>query len=539
MILPSRDEFVRLAADHDVVPVAREVYADLATPISAFMALAQGAQHAFLLESVIGGERLGRYSFLGIGDREVVSARGHEVVVENGGVSGEYADDPLRVVARELGAGSVARVPGLPLFVGGAVGYVGYETASTFERVPRHENDVLGVPDFTFMMADVVVAFDHARRVMQVIAPVRPGGAPDIAYNAALARIDSYLKRIDEGPRGAELGAYGVQVPVPMDAHTTREQFMDQVTRAKEHIAAGDIFQVVLSQRYSAPYEGDGLDLYRVLRAVNPSPYMFYVRTRDVTLVGSSPEPLVRVEGDTVLTRPLAGTRPRGTTPAEDGRLRADLLADEKERAEHVMLVDLGRNDVGRVSKPGSVSVDELMEVEYYSHVMHIVSNVTGTLAEGKDAFDALEATFPAGTVSGAPKVRAMEIIRDLEPEARGPYAGTVGYVGLDGAMDMCITIRTVVLVNGRAYVQSGAGIVMDSDPATEYEECMHKARALHKALELAAGMNAETDGPTADRAASQRSGSSECQPASPVNTPAESSLSDATRSATGTGGSR
>jgi anthranilate synthase component 1 len=494
MILPSREEFTALAAEYDVVPVAREVYADLATPISAFLALADDAEHAFLLESVIGGERLGRYSFLGVGDGAVISGRGNQVLVENGGVSGELADDPLRVVARELAAGSVARVPGLPLFVGGAVGYVGYETATTFERVPRHAVDVLDVPDFTFMMADVVVAFDHARRVMQVIAPVRPGGAPDLAYDAALKRIDSYLKRIDAGPRGVELGAFGVQRPVPFEAHTTRAQYIEQVKRAKEHIMAGDIFQIVLSQRYSAPYDGDGLDLYRVLRAVNPSPYMFYVRTRDVTLVGSSPEPLVRVEGDTVLTRPLAGTRPRGTTSAEDGRLRADLLADEKERAEHVMLVDLGRNDLGRISAPGSVSVDELMEVEYYSHVMHIVSNVTGELAADKDAFDALEATFPAGTVSGAPKVRAMELIAELEPEARGPYAGTVGYVGLDGAMDMCITIRTVVIANGRAYVQSGAGIVADSDPESEYEECMHKARALHKALELAAGMNAEEE---------------------------------------------
>ncbi len=491
MILPSRSEFMALAAEHDVVPVAREVYADLATPISAFLALAEGAEHAFLLESVIGGERLGRYSFLGVGDRAVISGRGNEVVIENGGVHGERADDPLRVVTRELGAGSVARVPGLPLFVGGAVGYVGYEAASTFERVPRHDTDELGVPDFSFMMADVVVAFDHARRVMQVIAPVRPGGAPEMAYDAALKRLDSYLRRIDAGPRGAELGAVGMSREVPLEAHTSHDDFIAQVEAAKEHIAAGDIFQVVLSQRFSAPYEGDGLDLYRVLRAVNPSPYMFYVRTRDVTLVGSSPEPLVRVEEGEVLTRPLAGTRPRGATAAEDGRLRADLLADEKERAEHVMLVDLGRNDLGRVSEPGSVSVDELMEVEYYSHVMHIVSNVTGTLAQDKDALDALEATFPAGTVSGAPKVRAMEIIRDLEPAARGPYAGTVGYFGLDGAMDMCITIRTVVLANGRAYVQSGAGIVADSNPELEYEECRHKARALHKALELAAGMHA------------------------------------------------
>jgi anthranilate synthase component 1 len=489
VILPSREEFMRLAAEHDVVPVAREVYADLTTPIAAFMALAEGADHAFLLESVVGGERLGRYSFLGVGDREVITAHGNEVVVENGGVHGEHSQDPLRVVARELGMGSVARVPGLPLLVGGAVGFVGYEATSTFEKVPRHAVSEIDAPDLCFMLADVVVAFDHARRVMQVIAPVKPGGAPALAYEAALKRIDNYLKRIDAGPQGVELGAVGVRKEVPLRAHTTRDDFLSQVTRAKEYIEDGDIFQVVLSQRFSAPYEGDGIDLYRVLRAVNPSPYMFYIRTRDVTLVGSSPEPLVRVEGDSVLTRPLAGTRPRGTSPAEDGRLRADLLADEKERAEHVMLVDLGRNDIGRVSSPGSVVVDELMEVEYYSHVMHIVSNVTGTLSEGKDAVDALEATFPAGTVSGAPKVRAMEIIAELEPAARGPYAGTVGYIGLDGAMDMCITIRTVVLANGRAYLQAGAGIVADSDSEKEYEECRHKAAALHEALELAAGM--------------------------------------------------
>ena len=296
MILPGRDEFVRLAADHDVVPVAREVYADLATPISAFMALAEGAEHAFLLESVIGGERLGRYSFLGVGDREVITARSGEVVVENGGVSGVRADDPLTVVEQRLAAGRVARVPGLPLFVGGAVGFVGYEATTGFERVPRHGTDELDVPDMVFMMADVVVAFDHARRVLQVIAPVRPGGAPELAYDAALKRIDGYLRRIDQGPRGAELGAVGVTREVPLKEHSTREEYMAAVEAGKGHIAAGDIFQIVLSQRFSAPYAGDGLDLYRVLRAVNPSPYMFYVRTRDVTLVGSSPEPLVRVE---------------------------------------------------------------------------------------------------------------------------------------------------------------------------------------------------------------------------------------------------
>ncbi|HEY3318364.1 MAG TPA: anthranilate synthase component I [Coriobacteriia bacterium] len=491
MLLPTADEFAKLAEGHDVVPVAREVYADLATPISAFMALAQDARHAFLLESVVGGERLGRYSFLGVGGDTVTARGGMAEVTDGPHRTKRPAPDPLAAVEELLDVGSVARVPGLPIFVGGAVGFVGYEVASGFEKVPRHGNDELHVPDSVFMLSDVIVAFDHARRVMQVIAPVRPNGDPQGAYAKGVARIDATLAKLSAGPIAPRLGAVGVTAEVPLTEHTTREEFIAMVVRAKEHIAAGDVFQVVPSQRCSAPYEGDGLDLYRVLRAVNPSPYMFYLRTPDVTLVGSSPEPLVRVEGDSVLTRPLAGTRPRGVDAVEDGRLRADLLADDKERAEHVMLVDLGRNDLGRVSVAGTVKVDELMEVENYSHVMHIVSNVTGTLKPECDAFDALRATFPAGTVSGAPKIRAMEIIRDLEPAARGPYAGTVGYVGVDGAMDMCITIRTFVIANGRAYLQSGAGIVADSDPEREYEECLHKIRALHHALELAAGMSA------------------------------------------------
>jgi len=493
MLVPDKQEFLRLAATHDIVPVAREIYADLSTPISAFLALADDAPYAFLLESVVGGERLGRYSFLGIGADRVVTVRDGVAEVTEGEVRRRMpATDPLDAVAERLKAGSVARVPGLPLFIGGAVGFVGYEAACGFEpSIPRHDVDELDVPDVTFMFTSTVVAFDHARRVIQVIAPVRPGSDPGADYDAAVARIGGVLDRLRAGCATAPLGEVGVACEVPLREHTPREAFVDSVRTAKEHIAAGDCFQIVLSQRFSAPFEGDGLDLYRVLRAVNPSPYMFYLRTPDVTLVGSSPEPLVRVEGDHVLTRPLAGTRPRGATAVEDGRLRADLLADEKERAEHVMLVDLGRNDLGRVSVPGSVKVDELMEVENYSHVMHIVSNVTGTLAKGKDAFDALRATFPAGTVSGAPKIRAMQIIRELEPAVRGPYAGTVGYIGADGAMDMCITIRTVALVNGRAYLQAGAGIVADSDPDSEYEETLHKVRALHRALELAAGLRA------------------------------------------------
>jgi anthranilate synthase component 1 len=493
MLLPTKDEFAKLAEDHDVVPVAREVYADLATPISAFMALAEGADHAFLLESVVGGERLGRYSFLGVGAGETVTARNGVVEVVSGPRrNARPAPDPLAVVEERLAAGRVARVPGLPRFVGGAVGFVGYEVAAGFEKVPRHPVEEFAVPDMVFMLSSTLVAFDHARRVIQVIAPARPNGDPEAAYGKAVERIDATLERLKAGPTAPRLGQVGVTAEVPLREHTSKAEFVSMVESAKEHIAAGDIFQVVPSQRFSAPYDGDGLDLYRVLRAVNPSPYMFYVRSPEVTLVGSSPEPLVRVEGETVLTRPLAGTRPRGIDTAEDGRLRADLLADQKERAEHVMLVDLGRNDLGRVSEPGTVRVDELMEVENYSHVMHIVSNVTGTLREDANAFDALRATFPAGTVSGAPKIRAMEIIRDLEPAARGPYAGTVGYVGVDGAMDMCITIRTFVIAGGTVYLQSGAGIVADSDPEKEYEETLHKVRALHHALELAAGMSAE-----------------------------------------------
>jgi anthranilate synthase component I len=500
MYLPSRDEFVKLAEDHDVVPVAREVYADLATPISAFLALAEDAPYAFLLESVVGGERLGRYSFLGIGADRVVTARaGVAEVVDGPSRRTVPADDPLALVSERLRAGRVARVPGLPLFIGGAVGFVGYEAVTAFEpSVPRHPVSEFDVPDAAFMFTSTVVAFDHARRVMQVIAPVRPGGEPGADYDAAVRRIDAVLERLRAGCASAPLGEVGASMPVPLKEHTSHADFVASVRDAKEHIAAGDVFQIVLSQRFSAPYEGDGVDLFRVLRAVNPSPYMFYVRTPEVTLVGSSPEPLVRVEGDTVLTRPLAGTRPRGATPTEDGRLRADLLADEKERAEHVMLVDLGRNDLGRVSVPGTVKVDELMEVENYSHVMHIVSNVTGQLAKGRDAFDALRATFPAGTVSGAPKIRAMQLIAELEPAARGPYAGTVGYIGADGAMDMCITIRTFTIANGRAYLQSGAGIVADSDPEKEYEETLHKARALHHALELAAGLRSAASAATA-----------------------------------------
>jgi anthranilate synthase component 1 len=358
--------------------------------------------------------------------------------------------------------------------------------------VPRAAADGIGCPDLCLMYADVVVAFDNVHGTMQVIVPTRPGSAPAAVYEDALALITSVLSRLDAGVReGSAMGL--VDVPerktVTLTPHISKSEYCEEVIRIKEHIAVGDVFQVVPSQRFSTPYEGDGLDIYRVMREVNPSPYMLYVRTREVTVVGASPESLVRITGKNALTRPLAGTRARGATPEEDAAIAKELLGDEKERAEHVMLVDLARNDLGRVCAPGSVDVDELLSIERYSHVMHLSSNVTGTLASDASAFDALRATFPAGTVSGAPKVRAMQLIAEFEDEQRGPYAGAVGYFGLNGSMDMCIDIRCVTIAKGQAIVQVGAGVVADSKPESEYQETLKKAAAMREALELVAGM--------------------------------------------------
>ncbi len=497
MITPDRETYLQFAREYDIVPVARKVYADLTTPVSAFSILSKGATNAFLLESMSAGNALSRYSFLGVGDDKVVTARDHEVVVESGdeaaGVGRERVGDPLDVVERELGASRVAPVEGLPPFIGGAVGYVGYEYVTLIEpTVARVTGQTAAGPDLCFMYANVVVAFDNVHGTMQVIVPTRPGLAPSDAYDGALALISSVLERLDAGVReGSSVGLADVPKPVPVAfaSHTSEKRYCEEVRLIKEHIVAGDAFQVVPSQRFSTPYVGDGLDVYRVMREVNPSPYMLYVRTREVTIVGASPESLVRVTGKDVLTRPLAGTRARGATRDEDERVAKELLDDEKERAEHVMLVDLARNDLGRVCTPGSVDVDELLSIERYSHVMHLSSNVVGTLAEDASAFDALRATFPAGTVSGAPKVRAMQLIAELEDEPRGPYAGAVGYFGLNGSMDMCIGIRCVVIADGQASVQVGAGVVADSNPESEYQETLKKAAAMRETLELVAGM--------------------------------------------------
>jgi anthranilate synthase component 1 len=503
--VPSRDEFDRLAREYDLVPVYREVFADLETPVSAFLKI-DGAESAYLLESVEGGERLGRYSFMGSNPDLVVTFNdGVATIITPSITLDRPLDDPLVIVKELLDQWRAAPVEGLPPFFGGAVGYVSYEGVRYFETSPGPDRppitraaagdaDDLGLPEMVFMFTDTMVIFDHLERRMKIVANARVADGPD-AYETACAKIDAIVARLESPLEARHLGppgASGQGIAPGISSNMTRAQYESGVERIKDYIVAGDAFQVVLSQRFETETDATPIDVYRILRTLNPSPYMFFFRHKGMALVGSSPEPLVKVDADrTVITRPLAGTRGRGATRDEDLALEQDLLADPKERAEHVMLVDLGRNDIGRVAAPGTVEVDDLMAVERYSHVMHIVSNVVGKLEAGKDAFDALRATFPAGTVSGAPKVRAMEIIAELEPTTRGPYAGVVGYFGYNGTLDACITIRTIEMVDGHAYVQAGAGIVADSVPASEYEETVRKAGALLDALALAGASDA------------------------------------------------
>jgi anthranilate synthase component 1 len=458
----------------------------LLTPVSAFLKIAEHADYAFLLESVEGGEHVGRYSFLGKDPFLILRARGNRTTMESGGVTTE-SDRPLVETLRSLMADFRSPfVSDLPRFTGGAVGYFGYGAASWFEPILGdlgHVDD--GADDAGFMLFDTVLAFDHVQHRMLLIANARVSANDDLAslYQFACAKIQ-FLER------ELERSLSHPQRPSPMDlvvrSNHTRERFEEQVKRAKEYIAAGDIYQVVLSQRFEAEVTVDPFTVYRALRHVNPSPYMYFIRMGGVSVVGSSPEMLVRVEGSRVETHPIAGTRRRGKSSEEDLRLAEELKRNEKERAEHVMLVDLGRNDVGRVCEYGSVRVPQFMGLERFSHVMHLTSIVEGKLAEDRDRLDALVSCFPAGTVSGAPKVRAMEIIRELEPSGRGLYAGAVGYLDFAGNLDFCIAIRTVIMSNTKAYVQAGAGIVIDSNPTAEYEETRDKARALLRALELA-----------------------------------------------------
>jgi len=484
MKITTFDEFKELAQRGTFVPVCKEIVADMLTPVSAFLKIAEHSDYAFLLESVEGGEHVGRYSFLGKDPFLILRSKSGRTIVDRAGQTAE-SDQPFITALRQLMAGFHAPfVPGLPRFTGGAVGYLGYDAAAWFEPVtlqPTTESD----EEAGFMLFDTVLAFDHVRHRILIIANARITGDEELEslYQFACAKIDFVERELER--------ALSKAPPTDADAfevtsNVSKAEFEQMVRTAKEHIAAGDIYQVVLSQRFEAPFAADPFTVYRALRHVNPSPYMYFLRVGSRSIVGSSPEMLVRVEGRRVETHPIAGTRPRGRTEEEDVRLAEELKRNEKERAEHVMLVDLGRNDVGRVSEYGSVRVPTYMALERYSHVMHLVSIVEGKLDAQHDRLDALVACFPAGTVSGAPKVRAMEIISALENRRRGVYAGAVGYLDFAGNLDFCITIRTVLIERGRAYVQAGAGIVADSNPAAEYEETRDKARAVIRALELA-----------------------------------------------------
>jgi len=492
-IRPSLEEVHELARSGagNIVPIVREVMADLETPVSAFLKLRRGP-YSFLLESVEGGERLARYSFIGTEPYRVLRT----------GPGEEWQGDPLVPMERELAGFRPIRVHGIPPFTGGAVGYVAYDAVRHFEpRMERPLADPLGIPESVFMFCDAIAVFDHVQHNMKLLANCRLDGDVDSAYAQAVERLDAMARRLacpavpvpDEDP-AAVLAAS--RAP---ESNHGREGYMAMVERIKEYVFAGDVIQVVPSHRLARPTAVHPFNIYRQMRMVNPSPYMFYLDLDGFQVVGASPELLVKVENGRVINHPIAGTRRRGKTEEEDEALAAEMLADEKERAEHIMLVDLGRNDVGRVARPGTVRVDRLMGVERFSHVMHIVSEVSGELADGKTAFDAFRSIFPAGTLSGAPKIRAMEIIGELEGEKRGVYGGAVGYASFAGTLDTCIGIRTVLIKDGVAYLQAGGGIVHDSDPAAEYEETVNKfggpLRAIDQAEMAAVERAAEREG--------------------------------------------
>jgi len=486
MKITSFEAFKELARRGTFVPVYKEIVADLLTPVSAFLKIAEHADYAFLLESVEGGEHVARYSFLGKDPFLILTSSGERTTIERAGVKTE-SDRPFIETLRRLMADFRSPfVPDLPRFTGGAVGYLGYGAASWFEPVLGDLGEGAdGAEQAGFMLFDTVLAFDHVQHRILIIANARITADDDLEslYQFACAKIQFLERELERNlSRSPERSQNGLE----LCSNHTREQFEQQVRTAKDYIAAGDIYQVVLSQRFEADVAADPFTVYRALRHVNPSPYMYFIRMGGVSVVGSSPEMLVRVEGSRVETHPIAGTRPRGRTSEEDMRLGEELKRNEKERAEHVMLVDLGRNDVGRVCEYGTVRVPQFMGLERFSHVMHLTSIVEGRLADDRDRLDALVSCFPAGTVSGAPKVRAMQIIRELEPCGRGLYAGAVGYLDFAGNLDFCIAIRTVIMSKGKAYVQAGAGIVIDSNPTAEYEETRDKARALVRALEIA-----------------------------------------------------
>jgi anthranilate synthase component 1 len=480
---------LQLSRDATLIPVAKTLSADLLTPVGAFLSIAARQKYAFLLESVEGGEKIGRYTFLGAQPRTVITARGKDLTIREGSSSRKRQGNVIEVLREYMRQYRPATMPGLPPFTAGCVGYFAYDMVRQFERLPNRAKDDVGVPDCVFTFYDRLLAFDHLRHQVHIIAAadVRTE-SPRKAYDRALADIAAIEKQLARGvgKQHYHWSNERSRKPIKVRNSTTHDHFLQSVRAAKEYIAAGDVFQVVLSQRLDFKPPAEPFEIYRALRTVNPSPYMFYLKLDDMHVVGASPEMLVRVSGRKLEYRPIAGTRKRGADPAEDDRLTEELRNDEKERAEHVMLVDLGRNDLGRVSEYGTVKVGDLMYVEKYSHVMHLVSALEGRLRGDLDGLDALAACFPAGTLSGAPKVRAMEIIEELEPVRRGIYGGSILYADYAGNLDSCIAIRTMVVHGDRAYVQAGAGIVADSDPESEYQECMNKASALLRAAERA-----------------------------------------------------
>jgi anthranilate synthase component I len=487
MLRPDYKEFARLAREATLVPVVKSVMADLLTPVSAFLAIARDEPQAFLLESVERGERIGRYTFLGTRPYMWVETRGPEIVLHRGKRSERRQGNVLPVLKDLLREHRPATFAGLPPFTAGAVGYFAYDAVRQLENIGSHAKDDLSLPDCVLMFFDRLLVFDHLRHQIHIIASADVSReAPKRAYDRAVADIERLEKKLASGPSPWKKPPRSRSGKLKVHAATTHDKFMSSVERCREYIAAGDIFQVVLSQRLDFTPGAAPFDIYRALRTVNPSPYMYFLRMGDTHILGSSPEMLVRVTDRKLEYRPIAGTHPRGRDEAEDEELEKAMLADEKERAEHVMLVDLGRNDLGRVSEYGSVKVRDLMYVERYSHVMHIVSALEGKLRGDLDALDAFAACFPAGTLSGAPKVRAMQIIEELEPVRRGIYGGSVLYADYAGNLDSCIAIRTLLMKGKKAYLQAGAGIVADSDPEREFQECMNKARAVLRAVETA-----------------------------------------------------
>ena len=490
MYYPSLEKVKELARSSNLVPVYREIMADMETPVSAYLKIARG-QYSFLLESVEGSERVARYSFIGTDPYKILRSGKRRAAAA--GVTDLGDADPLIEIEAELAKFTPAKVDGLPRFHGGAVGFLGYDAVRHFERLPSPDNPGLGLPESIFLLTDTVVVFDHRRHKVQVVSHVHvdrvEGEGMEEAYKKATAKIDALVERLRQ-PLEAPLPAGGKVEDARVESNMTKDQYFRMVAKTREYIIAGDIIQGVMAQRLRRKTSVPPFDLYRSIRAINPSPYMFYLDLGEFQLVGASPELLVRVEDGRVLTNPIAGTRRRGATEAEDQALEHELRTDAKEQAEHIMLVDLGRNDIGRVSQPGTVKVEQLMDVERYSAVMHLVSRVSGQLKEGMTCYDALRSCFPAGTVSGAPKIRAMQIIAELEPDKRGAYAGAVGYFDFTGNMDTCIAIRTMVVKDGTAYIQAGGGIVYDSQQEFEFQETLQKASAALRAINEAEAMD-------------------------------------------------